>query len=85
MLALPNMGDSLIFLAYLGLLGTLIGILVLWGGRYLWKAATSYGNQEDRQAVVRRLGWGGAAMGIGATLVVLGVVMLILLALVLLQ
>lgn len=85
MLATPGMGHSLVFLGYLGLLGTLIGALVCYGGHYLWKAGLATHDNGDHQVVVRRIGWGAAVMGIGATMALLGLVMLILLAFVLLQ
>ncbi len=85
MLATPNMGHSLLFLAYLGLLGTLIGALACYGGRYLWKRGLPARDSADHQVVVRRLGWGAAVIGMGATMALLGLVMLVLLVFVLLQ
>ena len=85
MLATPNMGSSMVFLAYLGLFVTVIGALACYGGRYLWKAGHPTEDNADHHVVVGRLGWGAAVMGIGATMAILGLVMLVLLALVLLQ
>ncbi len=86
MLATPYMGQSIRLLAYAGLLGTVLGIVVWCSGRFLWKAGLRAKDTDGTpQVEAARIGWGAVATGIGITLTAVGLVLLVLLALVLTQ
>ena len=85
MLATPDMGSSTALLGQLGLLGVVIGILVWFGGRSLFRAGVEANDDSHRQVAVRWIGWGAAVLTVGVAMTAVGLVLLALMLFVLAQ